>query len=34
MDYMLVWSFAPLIIVASCYWGRRMEQASAGLREY
>jgi hypothetical protein len=27
MDYWLVWSLAPLVLLLSCYLGRRMEQS-------
>ncbi len=27
MDYLLVWSLAPVVLLLSCYLGRRMEQS-------
>jgi len=34
MDYVLVWSLAPLVVVAACYFGRRIEQANAAARNF
>jgi len=34
MDFVLVWSLAPLVVIAACYFGRRIERANEAARGF